>query len=295
MLETQQQSHRTALEPAHHSGCAIVVPHFRSELTPEERVSLCHLEHYLSDYDIIIAVPEGTKLEGVDRQHVHFSREYFDSRQGYSRLLLSREFYEPFEKYSFILIHQLDCLVFSSDLQSWLDQTGYDYIGSPLFRDPEKPEKGFSRVGNGGLSLRRVKPFFDVIDSPRYVNEEPSMATELLATSLPDLKDMGPLQRMKKTASVLREVRHGSEAYRRNYTLNEDLFWSDRAALFARTFRVAPVETGLQFAFEKHPRYCFERNGGELPFGCHAWQKWDREFWMDHILPECASLLQDGE
>jgi hypothetical protein len=47
---------------------------------------------------------------------------------------------------------------------------------------------------------------------------------------------------------------------------------------------VAPVEEALGFSFEREPRYCFERNGGRLPFGCHAWNRWDRPFWEPYLI-----------
>jgi hypothetical protein len=78
-------------------------------------------------------------------------------------------------------------------------------------------------------------------------------------------------------------VRRGVKWYTTNYALNEDRFWSDRALFFNPNFRVAPVSTGLQFSFERHPRYCFEQNGHKLPFGCHAWGKWDRAFWETYL------------
>ena len=46
---------------------------------------------------------------------------------------------------------------------------------------------------------------------------------------------------------------------------------------------IAPVEVGLKFAFEAHPRYCFEKNMNKLPFGAHAWDKWDSDFWKNWI------------
>ena len=49
-------------------------------------------------------------------------------------------------------------------------------------------------------------------------------------------------------------------------------------------FKVASLEQGLRFAFEASPRTCFEMNGGRLPFGCHAWGRYDREFWTPHLL-----------
>ncbi|RMF85103.1 MAG: hypothetical protein D6736_17985, partial [Nitrospinota bacterium] len=67
---------------------------------------------------------------------------------------------------------------------------------------------------------------------------------------------------------------------------NEDFFWSDRAIRYHPGFRVAPVEVGLRFAFEAAPRLCFALNDYQLPFGCHAWARYDRAFWEPYLLKE---------
>jgi hypothetical protein len=66
---------------------------------------------------------------------------------------------------------------------------------------------------------------------------------------------------------------------------NNDYFWSFEAKEYLPEFKVASVEDGMRFAFEAAPRECFERVGRKLPFGCHAWAKFDRSFWEPHLLP----------
>jgi len=65
---------------------------------------------------------------------------------------------------------------------------------------------------------------------------------------------------------------------------NNDLFWSYRAVEYVPGFRIADWRTGLRFAFEACPRQCFELNDRKLPFGCHAWAKYDRAFWEPYLL-----------
>jgi len=65
---------------------------------------------------------------------------------------------------------------------------------------------------------------------------------------------------------------------------HEDHFWSDEAIKYHPEFRVASTELGLRFAFEVAPRYCFELNNYTLPFGCHAWPRYDRNFWEPYLL-----------
>jgi len=101
-----------------------------------------------------------------------------------------------------------------------------------------------------------------------------------LATDLLDLEELSPTTRLKTKAKIWWGMREGPQnKFTSMYTLNEDLFWSDRAKLFYPDFKIAPIDIALKFAFEAHPRCCFERNKNRLPFGCHAWAKWDRAFW----------------
>lgn len=58
--------------------------------------------------------------------------------------------------------------------------------------------------------------------------------------------------------------------------VHEDFFWSKHDSI---QFRVAPVEVALKFSFEKNVRKCFMLSGYTIPFGCHAWEKYDFEFW----------------
>lgn len=62
--------------------------------------------------------------------------------------------------------------------------------------------------------------------------------------------------------------------------LNEDLFFSSVKCDY---FTVAPVEVALQFAFEKQVERCYALNNNSLPFGCHAWARYNYSFWKPYI------------
>jgi hypothetical protein len=65
---------------------------------------------------------------------------------------------------------------------------------------------------------------------------------------------------------------------------HEDYFWAFHASKFLEGFRIPAPRDALNFSFEMAPRYCFEMNSGQLPFGCHAWSKYDKEFWEPFLL-----------
>ena len=71
------------------------------------------------------------------KNEIIFENKNFTSRNSYSKLLLSSKFYERFSDYDYMLIYQLDCLIFSNDLKKWTD-LNYDYIGAPWFAEPNQ-------------------------------------------------------------------------------------------------------------------------------------------------------------
>ncbi|MEM9291335.1 MAG: DUF5672 family protein [Acidobacteriota bacterium] len=272
---------------------AVVIPVWRSPLSEDELLSVRSWWAHLSSYPTVLLAPQGfdpqtlaasetpdepsrNALEALIRQPVEsFEPSWFESRQSYNHLLMTEGFYRRFEKAGHLLIFQLDCLAFSGDLGPFLDAET-DYVGAPWFLDPQRAEAGLSRIGNGGLSLRRVDAALAVLTSQRY-RQQP---VPWLGTRPGQL--FGPISdrpSWRRRARILREIRRGVPWYCRHYGQNEDHFWSDRAPLFDPDFRPAPLPIGLAFAFERFPRYCWHRNGSQLPFGCHAWTKFDRDFW----------------
>lgn len=66
--------------------------------------------------------------------------------------------------------------------------------------------------------------------------------------------------------------------------LKGSVFWAEKVPLFVSEVSVLDPHCCLLFSIECHPRYCIEQSGRVLPFGCHAWAKYDRVFWESHVL-----------
>ena len=65
---------------------------------------------------------------------------------------------------------------------------------------------------------------------------------------------------------------------------NEDVFWTQCIPKYFPKFKVAPFEDAYAFSFEKNASMLYKKNNNQLPFGCHAWQKYEyEEFWKKHI------------
>lgn len=267
---------------------AIVVPVYKKTLSSEEETSLKHLLHFLGAYKKYLVAPRSLKINYPGFENVHFDDRYFQSPQTYSALMLSQNFYKKFTDYEYILIYQLDALVFSDQLTYWCS-TGLDYIGAPWFNCPITPHITTPKVGNGGFSLRKVDSHLKVLRSEKLGQEywiDPAAYWEALCDGKSDYFRLVNLPRkyLKRLKTFNSPKWVISAAIRRHDFIIEDEFWSNDAVKYCPEFKVASVEEGLQFSFEYEPRMCFERNNRTLPFGCHAWFVADRQFWEPFLL-----------
>lgn len=158
---------------------AIVTPVHRLPLSPHEQASLTQARHHLLCFDRIVISPASLDTSSIGLPTYSFEDHWFKSVESYSKLLLTERFYRTFDNYEFILIYQLDALVFSSNLHDWCDKN-FDYVGAPWFHNySEGPTGGLWATGNGGLSLRRVGKFLELLQTPH-------IAAAAAATSAPE-------------------------------------------------------------------------------------------------------------
>lgn len=286
-VKTSSQPTSTTMIEDSANIVAVVVPMYKKELDDEEQISYRHLTHYLGDFDKYLVSPESLDvgLEGFDIKR--FRDQFFHSTATYSALLISPEFYQAFIDYEYILLYQLDSLVFSSRLLDWCARD-FDYIGAPWFTEDGADFVDESAVGNGGLSLRKIGSFLKVLDAPGAVDEMDKYR-DALRSALPWYERAFHLpNRVRKWLSLSgtkgQDILTETEPVPAGKRLNEDCFWSFRARDYYPDFKIAPVKEALNFSFEMAPRRCFELNGKRLPFGCHAWSKYDVEFWEPYLL-----------
>lgn len=269
--------------------CRVVVPIYKSALSADEVISISTIRRHLSKYAVCFVAPQSLDLQSIIQPGEfveRFDDDFFAGVAGYNRLLTSTQFYERFAEWEYMLICQLDCLVFRDELDRWVTK-GYDYIAAPWFRKYlEDPAGGLWRVGNGGFSLRNVQSHLKILKqkilqgyiypmngSSPWDPTEPIDEIGLYQKITPWYRRMNPFAQWTTIEEELLR-----------YPRNEDLFWSLEAPKFAPAFRVASAEEALPFAFEMAPHWCFQKNDKKLPFGCHAWARYDRNFWMEYIM-----------
>lgn len=264
---------------------AIVIPLSTTpEFSEEERLSIKHLDHYLGRYEKYFLAPESLTLESSEYPVLRFDDRYFGSLDAHNRFLLSKDFYQRFTDYDYILMHHLDCLIFKDELSKWCEK-GYDFIGTPWIKGPDLPWLEEEGVGNGGLSLRRVEAFQKLLSSDiRWEGLRSKLKKLTGSQSINDFLTYG-----YNLLTCFLPSHNNINAHIDNYLSrkgNEDRFLHYFAEKYYPDFQIAPVDVALEFGFEANPRICFERNNHQLPFGCHAWEKFDKKFWKQFTLSE---------
>jgi hypothetical protein len=276
---------------------AVVVPlSNRAELLPEEEISMRQLLRHLGGYHKYLLARRGLGTRRPGFTVIEFSGKYFGSAAAYNRLMYLPRLYEYFRDYEYILMYHLDALVFSDELLTWCD-TGLDYVGAPWIPGPDLPWVTEPMVGNGGFALMKVESILQVLYQ-RYKREPFSFWKDVLsrnfsryAGNLEQAKAAGPLgpwvQRMQEV--------WGRIQFTDSNRVNNDLFWACSAQQYLPGFRLPDWKLALRFAFEACPRHCYELNGRQLPFGCHAWTKFDRAFWESQLLQSGDAKGGDSE
>lgn len=277
---------------------AIMVPLPAPELSPDDRVSMRHLRRHLDHYEKFLLVPKGMKMELEGFELLELDRRHFGSAAKHNRMLYLPDFWEKFADYEYVLMYHLDALVFSDRLLEWCDR-GFDFIGAPFIHCADSPWVSTDRVGNGGFALYRVPSVIKVLWN-RY-SEEPSVffadrlwpLIEFQRKLLRPMRAAVPGWLRGRLTNPLR-ARIKKLDYIESNESGNDGFWGDKAGRYLPGFKVAPLEEGLRFAFEVAPRTCLERNGGKMPFGCHAWARYDRAFWEGYLLESDGDTTIDG-
>jgi len=263
------------------SMCAIVIPVYKEIPSESENLALeqafktlnifhfylvCSEDLNLSHYKII------AKKHKINLHIKHFQKKYFNNIQGYNKLMLSLNFYSNFIQYKFILIYQLDAWVFKNDLNYWCEKD-YDYIGAPwLYLNNEKSIV-FNGVGNGGLSLRKVKSHIRVLKSFSFINK--------IGYLYHLIREQLKYNAFFKV--LIDNVIYNNTYHRFNrFSENEDKFWGIIANRNFKWFKVADEKVACGFSVEMFPSYLIKTEKN-IPFGCHAWEKYGPEFWKKHI------------
>lgn len=202
-----------------------------------------------------------------------FQKYFFQSIHGYNKLLVSRKFYKKFEDYRYLLIYQLDAYVFRDELLAWCSQ-GFSFIGAPWV----DVNVGINQwqVGNGGLSLRNVKDHLRVLHTFSFINGFLPMVKKAFRNESMLLKKIFALLLVP-----MKFILDNNTFFLLNhFNNNEDYFWSVICSRNFNWYVIPDAKIAMRFSFETQPTLLYEIYGN-LPFGCHAWEKRDPLFWSE--------------
>ncbi len=272
------------------SPVAVVIPIYKEQIDDNEKKSLQQCLSVLGTYPIIFACPDNLSTtyysktcsdSGVKNfKFITFNNNYFESVSGYNKLLLSPAFYAKFEEYNYVLLYQLDAYVFKDELMQWCDK-GFSYIGAPWFKGQDKStsESGFMEMaGNGGFSLRNIPDFLKVLRTYKIMESPAKVFEEYQKLNAASFFIRIPVMLLKMMG-----FRNNSNFERSKFQLNEDHYWAFHAVEIVPSFKVARAEEAIAFAFECQPKRMLALNKNQLPFGVHAWLKYDFDFWKPYI------------
>ena len=269
----------------------VVVPIYKvfSCLNEDEILSLNQLFKILGEHDIfLICAHQFDPIEYLNRAKEFntfpkikkLSGCFFLNIEGYNRLMRSTNFYKKFNTYSFLLIYQLDAFVFRDDLNYWCKK-GYDYIGAAWFEgwNEGNHTSKFIGIGNGGFSLRKIDSTIKLLTRGKRLSMIKSF---WMKSNLNYLLPFTKLVSRYRMRFNLRNIDTIENVFRISDT-NEDYYITQILGNTFCDFMVAPYSESIKFSFEVNPSLLYTMNQNNLPFGCHAWGKYEPEFWKKFI------------
>ena len=229
-------------------NCAIVIPVYKDQLTANEIRSFKQCLRVLGHYPVILAAPEHLNPNAY---HQFAGKQLPVVRFADSSFVSVRAYSRLLVSSSFYrrFIDYHYILLYQLDAWVFRDELrywtnkGYDYIGAPWIIPPPLPSK---------------RSLFNISDR----------LTGKVGNGGFSLRKIRPHLRWSPVMQL----------FFRLLPKNEDMLWT----LFA-PFRKPTAREALQFAFELEPAQSFLLNNHQLPFGCHGWEKYQPEFWEQHI------------
>jgi hypothetical protein len=261
--------------------CCIVIPIYKQFPSETEIVSFQQALTLLPEYTIVFVTHKKLdcavymKIGGERKAPLmfeYFYPTYFASLHGYNALMLSKEFYDRFCAFRYMLIYQLDAYIFSNQLEFWCKQN-YDYIGAPApWNSQENDELDRMAVGNGGFSLRKIATFSKLcrifgtsISIIRFVHFCYAIYNAITKKARENIAYMFLRIVLYIPMKIL--FLAGQKIFSKYGELNEDVIWS---YIISQHGLLPTVGVAAKFAFELCPELLFKLNNGVLPFGCHS-------------------------
>jgi len=260
----------------------VVIPVHLPNPAAAEIVSLRQCGKVLSRWDIVILAPMFLDLTAYyklipNARELRVKPGWMESIKAYNQLMMSPVVFSALKEYSHMLLHEPDAIVLRDELDYWCNQP-FDYVGAPWF-EGFKDAKGDAPVvgvGNSGFSLHRLEMSRYITVSRRRWYPWRQIVADLIQGAL---GNSSSLQRALFGVGSVGQMKGAWKLFRENC----DKFWSYFVPEMFPDFKVAPVTSAVRFSWEAQPMTCMEMSQGKLPFGIHAWAKYDLDFLTPHL------------
>jgi hypothetical protein len=226
---------------------AIVIPLYKSQLNLGEELSLLQCIKVLGKHPIRFVAPESLDLS--------FLSTWIDDIQS---IRFNDDYFKSPKTYNKLLTSQefyqafLNVeyiLIYQLDAYVFEDRLlewcgkGYDYVGAPKLRK-------------------------------HHVASQPSCQPVLMNGGIS----------LRKVKPILRYIRL-YQLFFNAWLANEDAMFSfaqRRVYPFRFLLKLPSWKEAMSFAIEQNPETCYKILG-KLPFGCHAWERYQPRFWKQFI------------
>lgn len=246
----------------------IIIPVFKKALSRTEILSLENCISVLGEFPIALVAPYDLNIEyyieifaGRAFTVERFENLFFTNIGGYNKLMLNPKFYKRFLPYRFLLIHQLDAFIFKNELDYWCS-LNYDYIGAPT---PPHFNKS-----NEIQFLAGYSRFLTILNRV--------FGSELRVSNVGN----GGLS-LRKTKSCYWLLFFLKSRIQKWGSNNEDGFFKYWGNILNPLFRLPPDSLAYRFSIETEPSKNLGRLNGALPFGCHAFERYEPKKWKTFI------------
>jgi hypothetical protein len=290
-------------------SCIVVIPVYTLNLSKAEKASLLNCVSKLRHYDLMLLYKQSLEMEPVFRwidalglsslscKAQPVADEWLQSVASYNSLLFQSWFYRLFQDWQYMLIHQLDAWVLRTDLDHWI-RKGYTYIGAPWTRHlgEDTPDIG---VGNGGFSLRCVAEMIRICDSFQTAHAPVFRWGELAyRVTLFRRYHFFPYSQWPslfcKRLLIFLAMSFGwrnTLSYYAKIGIQEDHLISVYAPWVFAWMRIPSLAEAADFAVETNPSQTCSHYHVLKPFGCHAWEKHNRDFWLTSFPEEFGRAI----
>ncbi len=260
----------------------VVIPTHTSTPTKNQLLAFKQCFDVLKNHSIKVLIPHELNLDAYYKvvpsfEIISIERNWLTSVKNYNALKKNYFFYKLFAEYQFLLTYELDAFVFRDELNFWVDK-GQDYIGAPWFEGWHEPNINSQviGVGNSGFSLRTIQKSL------------------LILKRISKIKSIYRWSLCKHNNILFNSIMFLFSGYFKLLSLryleriinlnddNEDYFWCMLVDKSFRDYYIAPVNEAIKFSFEANPSLLYKINNNELPFGCHAWERYEPEFWINN-------------